>query len=474
MIPLSNSWGSLENDPLTDSQRLNIKYFIDSQLLTDTEMDEPYGYGSRTRKMDIFEAAHAEKYSALTALSKTYDSYDRQNLKAAADVFKAQGRDFTLLRKALKTPEALAGCFGIDASKPDQVFAAQQYLKIAIRGMQCHCTTSQLYDQYRDKMASNHGRYSSTEISLKKKMLMQNDPVRKLDPSKPVTSLDTVLAHTYFIEPQQTQTTTSSDGKGNSKTTTQTYGPTREEARGIIARELTKLWNSPDTRYIVEALGLLIQREKGDIFFSNFPMGVGRLGIPYGSQSDLFGGVQGFYNSNHSIMMASLINPFDNKVIRSTLTTFVHETLHFLFSRIVKNGCSPVKAGSPEERLLDEALQKDREHRLKLLPLSQTAQNNDKRWQRNSVEQTLVDNLEKKNNYFPGGFNPNNPAHLQTMRSEAIVRMEEQLAIGVSHETLKEVAPNLYEFYFTHAKPLIETYILENRHQNDSDDSKIN
>lgn len=166
--------------------------------------------------------------------------------------------------------------------------------------------------------------------------------------------------------------------------------------------------------------------------------------------------VSGFYNKNESIFCEALCNPHDSKPLEYNVATLVHEGLHFILSVIFENGSDPTLYDDEvAAKELDEALNLDREHRKRMKAsggydkLSDGAE---------SMWGTLEGALENEHHYFPGGFNPQNPSHLRTMRVEAIVRPMEQMAIGATSEDIKAVAPNLWRYYQKKVIPRMEQW----------------
>lgn len=444
------SYCLVEEDPLNDTQKSKISSFVQSYLLTSQTVEYNTPYGPRTRFQNIFEKKETIPFEEFRAMYKTYDGFDPVALAAAEKEMGAEA--FRTFRNTLKNPATQAEKLGLDPQNHGQVFAAQIFMKQVIEGIRLDRGLDDVHGKYRDRMVSSRGRdHTTSSISIKNKMLMKQDPIKKLDLSKPIKPLDIILANAHFIEPIVKITQQSN----NEEPVTTLHGPSREKARGMLQDEFTKLVNNPEITHITDALGTLIHKEKGHIFFSGTPHGVGSLGAPYNARSTTLGGVEAFYNCHHSIMAASIINPYDQSIKRGCFSTFIHESLHFLFDRIVKNNSSPVEKNSAEEKLLDLSLERDRIHR-KGIDCQKLTSN------QQSVWETLVDLLEKEASYFPGGFDANSPSHLHTMRVESIVRVMEQITLGCSRADVEAIAPNLCKFYFEYSKPLLEKFVNEN------------
>ena len=223
--------------------------------------------------------------------------------------------------------------------------------------------------------------------------------------------------------------------------------------REILQAQLRDIYDHPEIRHVMHALAALMRREKGQILFSGNPNGVGALGEPYGAASNVLGGVAGFQR-NHTVYGASTVNPYESTRSQHSVATFVHESLHMLFGRLIGANRSPVVPGTPEAAALDAALDADRQHRATLDPTKFSYQ--DRR-----AHQTMTFDLQLESNYFPGGFNPDNPSHQEIMRTEAIVRPIEQIALGATPEVLEKIMPNLWAFYQEHARPILEGYAAQ-------------
>lgn len=443
-------WDVLAHDPLDDTVKRRITTVIRSFLIADEreEVTCPYQDTKYTRTKCILGSVLTPSH----ALTKTYDA-DPENLKKAKDLMEKHHRDYELLRKIVKDPTLKAAEFGIDPNNTLQVFAARVFIKSAIKCIAVPKDNSigSIKLRYNQKMASAKNNRLAEGISGKNLLLMRADPLKKASSSGPDTPLDTILGNTHFEVPRiRTTSTVSGPMYPTPITKTVIHGPTREEARAIYLAEFQKLWDNPHTKHVLQALGTLIQLEKGNILFGSMSI----LGQPYGAEATaVFGGTAGFYQFKHSIIMDHLIGAMSNIASSSSIGTFIHESLHFLFHRIP--GCkNDSTRNEVEERLLDQALEKDRLHRKKMkldkLPRDQR-----------SVFGTLKTSLEDETSYFPKGFDAKDEGHRRLMRNEAIVRVMEQIAQGVPPADVRKVAPNLYDFYFKYSKPVLETFVRD-------------
>ncbi|MCX6991232.1 MAG: hypothetical protein NTX49_09265 [Chlamydiae bacterium] len=498
-------------DPLDGYQKRKIYDFIQSYLVSDVEEVDDLVGTKKTVKIPIVESLQGDK-----ALAKTYDAFDPPALEkaqAAIDKYHASrgdGKTFDAFRRVFKDPRLGYRELDIDPSRADQVFAAQLLMKVVIKNTNKQrdfyasshrvevsrqlisqgssieasvisepCSSGiyehmHYYDVLQSRISSYNAKIFNEDWSLtgnncvlkeKNRLLMQNDPVEKQDPAKPLTPLSIVLSHSYFQDQQLILESDLDLQDGTLLRKGELYGPTREEVRETIKALVTKLWDSEETRHVIEALAALMTREKGNIIFSGTGAQEDRLWGCYNMKS--YKSTIGGYNSRHTIFIKSgglvyesITDPSTSEVTRVLYKlnygnnregTLAHESLHFLFNRIVKNDIQPVKTGSEEERLLDQALAKDRALREQMKG-SIDAFTSEER----SVWDTIAENLEK--GYFESGFDCSNPDHLPIMRAESIVRIMEQVARGVPLETIRKIAPNLCNFYFTYSKPLLERY----------------
>lgn len=446
----------LANDPLSDAQKLQIRAFVDSHLLT--REDVPIlEYSSRkvlgSRKKHLLEGRSCDCFETL---AKTRDTHKPETLQEVRQIYESyHGKSFDLFRRTFQNPAERASELGLEPNRPDQAYAAQTWMKVLMgKYIDTHGDFNELKARYRNKMASAKGANMGYVIGAKKQLLMLADPVQK--PTTTMTTpLDTILANTHFFVPKNTLTTTTSHPEKGTSTTQETYTLTREETRNLLKTEFTRLYHDPVLKHVLEALGTLIQKEGGHILISGSMFGPADLGKPYHVQTSMLAGTHAFYNYRHTLILASLINPYTKSLLPDCIGSFIHEALHFLFQQIVKNHSSPVAAGSPEEKLLDDALSKDRAHRKTIDP-------NRLCGPQASVWATLVTHLEENPEYFrSGGLIQIIPEDV--MRSEAIVRVMEQVASGVPLEAIRAIAPNLCDFYFTHSKPLLEKFVADSK-----------
>jgi hypothetical protein len=445
---------TLQDDPLNDAQKLAIWEFVDRHLFSkEIERSE----WEPLRKKTFFELDHSRSdvMRVCRALSKTYDSYDTESLAKIKASFSSQ-ECFEEFRQILRNPAVNADEFHLSRDSKPQIFAAQIFMKVVIQNAHSSHSIQENCAKYCEKMASSRGcSTGSSAISAKNQLLMQDDPIQRLPQRAVKSPLEVIFAHTFFQVPQMSQTMTMTESDGAIREITTTYGPTREQTREIMRKLLTDLAENPKVKHVMEALATLILKEKGNIFFGN----MSSLGRNYAVHSTVLGGVDGFYNQRHCIMMPHCINEYDSQPLPWKLSTFVHETLHFLFNRLVGNSNSPVKKGTEQEALLDKALKLDREHRKTIDP-------NQLQQRQKSIWVTLVSQLEKEPTYFrgPAGFDPDDADDASVMRAEAIVRIMEQTVNGATDEDFRAIAPNLFNFYYRYSKPLLEQYVLNNAH----------
>jgi|GEM_PF-3128864 len=432
----SYSAPSIASDPLSEEQKRRIYKFVQSYLISDRDTEVSTYRGQQTVKAPLIPMCTDE------ANSKTYDSFDPEALertRAAVDdyhVSKGDGKTFEIFRRILKDPRLAAEELGIDATTDPQVFATQMFMKIVIRNTNSHTDFDELLAKYRNKMGSERGGGGRVPqaISGKNLLLMQNDPVEKLDPRAAPTSLSIVLSHVYFQDQK------------SFNMSTQIWGVhSRDFARASLKMALTSLYEKEETRHVIDALAALMTREKGNIFFGGVE--VEKLMAPYSSGIGIFGQA----TNNHSIIMAPFLDITTTDLRPESMGTFIHESLHMLFNRILNNTSSPVATGSEEERQLDHALDQDRAHRVGITR-GELSEQEDKVYNR------MVSGLEKNTDYFSPEFRSWNPRHAHLMRVESIVVIMEQVAQGVSVEAIQRVAPNLCAFYLAYCKPMLEDY----------------
>jgi len=269
-------------------------------------------------------------------------------------------------------------------------------------------------------------------VSAEKGQLLRlDDPVKKGSIASP---LDAILANMHFRTPKEESYWAANEYYSDFMES-RGKAISREETRILLERAMRQLGNSPETKHVVDALGTLIVKERGRIFVAE-TLGIGKLGAPFGISS------MGLYAGKRSIFIGRIVDPKSKTVCPAKMGTFIHESLHFLFNRIVNQKSSPVIPGSGEEKELDRALFLDHEHRLN----------------RTDKISERFRSFENDKYYFPKkDFSVNH-----TMRVEGIVRIMHLIAEGHSRADVEAAAPNLSKFYFTYSKPLLERYAADN------------
>jgi hypothetical protein len=422
---------TMKSDPLSPEQHASIHAFAAAQLR------------DAAHRPKLSEQAHL---SVKKVLGKDYIDATHPDLQKARAALGPQA--FSTLRAALRDPRAFASELGIDAHDPRQVYAAKMYLKAAVAVRPMHLAPVNTRLGYEVKMT---GDYAVEDIFPKHALLMQGDPVQKGNDHATPHPLDVVLQNTHFAVPTLRETTRDTSGtSGTSEVIT--YTPDREYIRHILHAGLQRLHADPHTHAVVDALAALMRTEKGNVIFSGSPTGVGNFGKKYGAVSNMRGSTQGAYMGHHTILCPTIANPYDGAPLPWALSTLAHEAQHMLFGRIVGHGASPVAPGSPEERALDEALVRDRAHHqtLDARAISPGAQR---------PHGSLTIGLEDDPAYFNGAaYDPENPRHQHTMRTEAIVRPLEAIAGGASAAEVEAVAPHLWRFIQDYGLPLFRDY----------------
>lgn len=445
-MSISNSWNVLQGDPLTSEDKQQIQKFVNSYLLTGQTVSY-WSSGPRTRPQNIFEDPSSNFFfyhDEFSALSKVY-AHDPKKLEMARITM--GDKKFNEFRHALQHPEVL----NINKSS----LAVQKYMQAAILGLQKNLSEENVQALYRKKMAQ---RENESQISGKNQLLLENAPAYS---GHPRNLLEVVLANTHARTSQATIGTVTSQMPGQEPVIIKqgtTYRCTKEQTLAAIRKEFGVLYNNESTKHVIEALGTVILQEKGKIFFGSQTGTIDRdLENPRIINDDTLM-LGGFYNKKHAVFLKSILIPRENPIVNdNVISYFVHESLHFIFDRIVKNKSSPVIKGSTEETLLDVALQSDREHRKTLRREKLTES-------QLSIHIALVGDLEEqKIAYFPGGFDTSNANHLHTMRVEAIVRVMQEIVNGATEADFAVVAPHLYQFYMTVSKPMIEEFIQKNK-----------
>jgi len=413
-------------DPLSVDQKRKIYEFVQSYLNKDEKTVPPCSSERKAVKPSLIPIEEDE-----AAVAKTYDSYDPDSLKRTEEAInryhrsKGNGKTFALFRCILKNPKIASEELGIDSRRDDQVFAAQMFMKVVIKNAHRESDFAKLLSKYNSKISSNRTGVAPVAISEKYRLLMENDPVEKLRHTSPLTPLSVVLSHTYFQDQ---------------------LDMARDSVRIGIKDMVVNLAESEETRHVIEALATLMSREKGYIFICGEKMD--ELAAPYNCS---FGGKSGtvsFYvQDRHTIVLPPPVDSKGDLEPSIISGCFIHEALHFLFNGIVKNQASPVKKGSEEERLLDNALANDRALRPSIKARALTP-----------IERKVLSEMNDLNLYFLPGFDPENSKHLHLMRVESIVKVMDLLASNYPLEAIQTIAPNLCEYYFAKSKPMLEAY----------------
>lgn len=436
----------LVDDPLTTDQKRKMKGYLDAFLLTD-----------RGHVFESLENTIGDRETLDPPFVKSYTLPTNRMTPCAQKMNEVGQNRFNKLREAIRNPAVVYQELGIDPNNAQQVYAARVFLKAGCKLTAYNYARTAAVDGslgkidrlYKQKMALVKN--PEFGISPKHRVLMHNDPIQRL-PSD-ATLLDHVLANTHFEEPKVTQTLTSTNLDGSKTVQEQIIGPSRQETRTAIEKELKYLSQKQITGPILRALGKIIKNEKGNVIFTCDSRRIAPLHVP--NASPLRRDLRGFYNLHHTVICRNLINPFKQKVSRSSRATFIHETTHFVLNQIVGNRCSPVASGSSEEQAYEKALLADREHRKRL---NFSSLNEDQQ----ILYESLVKNLEQSVGYFPDGFDIQNPHHKLLMQAEAIVKIPENLISGASGKDMNLVCPNLYAFYIRTIPPLLEAYIQKN------------
>lgn len=439
-IHAQSNYTNLINDPINDEQKQKIRNFVNGYLLTDEDVLD---FSKTTsRKITIFEKAGHYDYVG-KILSKTYTSCEPNKMKQLQEICDSScgQRSFEIFRRVLRNPAEKAEEFGLDPRRPDQIFAAQMFMKTVIVA---NDYTNDPYTQqfwYCNRMSS--AKYiqqvpnkQGAEISKKNRLLMQGNPVQKFDRTKLYSAFDVVLANIHFE-------------------TGERYFSEQERARVTMLREEIKkmavsLWENPEIHHVIEALGTLLEKEKGNIFITS-KKNLQNLSKMHGIET----GDSCYTTLKHSVFL-NIYDSESDSILIDGYGSFVHECLHLLFNRLLLNRSSPVINGSSESTLLDEALKKDQEYRNTLDVSNLTPEEF-------SVWETFVDHLEWNLTYVPGKLDWSNPVHVHNMRVESIVRIMAPAAQGIPLESIQKIAPNLFDFYFQYSKPLLEKYINDNK-----------
>jgi hypothetical protein len=448
----------VEDDPLTFEQQINIinfaykfRYAI---LKYNRNVDEQWHRGLCNGWLDV---------SDLLTRKGEYRKIDQKQLDEivmAADKLpyapiKFNEESFQILIDVLNNPALKFAEFGIDPQSPQQTYACSILLEAVFKH-----SLLDIDDPYCGSMAYyctvlcddlHHNITGRTGISLKQKLLMNMDPIQKTSSGSP-TSLDFLLAHTHFSTGVWSKETCYAADGTLISTTTKTQD--REEYRRLIRNELSRLYHEPSTHVVMAAFGELMQEQELFLLINRSFLASGFNDLHPSKTHAL--SRAGFYDGSNAICVAGFINPAaNNKVEPTNLGTIVHESLHLIFDKLVKQQSSPVNAG--EGSLLDEAIAQDQRHRIEKYPTPESRQhlNNGQM----SVWNTVVDALEHEKSYFGRSLKANQ----HTMRVEIIVRPMEQIASGVSVEDVKAIMPNVWQYYQDHCEPILIEYLQQRR-----------
>lgn len=388
------------------------------------------------KKRAIFSYIEKNCTPLFSAWSERNPTVTWKQLKGKDDLFHtmkssllspSERRSFEIFQATLKQP-LLTPHLGLTPSLKAEEVAARIFIRTLLKMQFRSNTMHSLEDvdaMYQARISgvglNSPLAIATTTLSPKYSLLMESDPVLA-DMKSPATPVNILLSRTFFLtDPAKT----------------------REETRMAIRHAFESLAENPETHHVIDALAHLFQTQKGAIFIGNSPCKIGKIGSTL-APHDATGG----FCRSHTLFCTSL--SYSDDVLRTRSKAFLmHESLHFIFGNIVNNNHSPTPAGSEQERLLDEALAKDREYRRTLVIDKKTS----------DLWEWMTSALEKSLQYFPPkGFDPTNPAHLHTMRVESIVRIVQVLTLGEDRERVRAVAPNLFDFYMTYSKPMIEAY----------------
>lgn len=453
----SSSTDTLVDDPLSHQTKEKIIAFVHSYLFADPISAKKKCWGTIfdqyrgpvTFSQDKFELEW--QYKCRNDLARI-NAHETEHFTLARKIMYEvhQGdptKSFEIFRSVLINPGIMAKEFELDPKNDLQVFSAQKFMQVAIRDICSYSNSKHEYFIWNIAEINHvyikrmHGHGDSTkngpkQISLRNRLIVQNDPVQKLgQESSGNPILDMILSRTYFLTPIAQK----SDGAS--------VGPTREEARKAIKSVITKLCESSEIAHVMQVLAILLHQERGRIFLSDQEMKLGLLGAH--TNSDAWGNVAGC-----KIHVVSLINPVDLSTNLRAIGTFVHESLHFIFGQIVKNELSPVKALSEEEKLFDSYLGADWVHQDQIKARGEDRNHREEIWKK------LVFSLRS---YLPSDATW--PLHFETLhtyRVESIVRVMQLVTQGFPLKEIEAVAPNLCKFYFEHSKPMIERFVKEN------------
>lgn len=420
---------------------LRLIPFLTDDPLGDYTKSQLLNYARETLTLEgsqktIFDGVKGDQKTSLLRLAtKTYVSpHDKEKFEKLRELFEAKcpGK-LAALQKTLLNPSENPA-FGL--ANPRQIFAAQKFLKAAILEAENHFDVIAVHSRYCEKMSSyqpdeNPFRTLLLEISEKNKLLLGNCPLKRM--KNRLTPINVLLSHTYFSSSQT--------------------------SRRHLKQGLVKLATHVETKHVINALAVLILKEKGNIFISAKKYSIAKIAYPYlqSCQNTTFKTI-GFYNAKHSIFIPNFIDPSTGEVVPKHIAVFIHESLHFLFCRLVSpSTADPTQPGTRNEKWLDSALTLDRENR-KMLCNEKTLSHGQK------IVLEAFRYLDQPGAYFLNGYNSSNPNDRMLDRIESIVRVMQLVTMGISHETIRSVTPHLYVFYFVQCKPMLEHYYEENNH----------
>lgn len=338
--------------------------------------------------------------------------------------------EFSLLRKVMQNPAVLAKQFGLDPTKKDNLYAAKIYLK-SICKLPVWKNKPGLSDEHYSKYRETLFNLRSGSIREKHLLLMENDPVSQYG-AKTGSSLDIIVQNTFFSLPLETALD-------------------RHTCGTTLFKVFTDLYANDHLKHVFDALAIIMEKNKGGIYFASSVVGAGTLLAEKHSPPLSLGE----YNQKHSIYCGCPIDD-DGRVSFKMISTVIHEALHFIFKEIYQNASDPIKVGDEATAvILDEVLRKDREHRGSMTDPTLT---------HSSTWHTLTTELEANPSYFKGSFSKEMAYHRKLMRVEAIVRLMEQISAGESETTIQAIAPNLWAYYQKVTRPQIEQFCRESSH----------
>jgi hypothetical protein len=329
---------------------------------------------------------------------------------------------------------ALQGPSGIEGfrNNPKAIYAARQYLKVAVKLKPHDYHAADIDRGYYLKMTSSS--LPDEEINAKHQILMRDDPVlRPGENAELPDSVARLLMNVHFHTPE---------------------GPApdeRESLRAQLSEGLRSLYYLPHVQLVMDTLAAVGEREHVNVIFTNEHPG--KIKDLPGKRKDYIAEDFGYCNGHHTIYVFCPIRGPDGRMSADAKSTFVHEAQHLILGRLVRQDASPVSPRSEEAWEIDKALKLDRRYRegLDLKGLTPTAK---------IFYNALVFYLEKNPVYCASGtFDPNNLEDVHNMRCEAIVNLVEHLARGAPCEDLESVAPHLWAFYQKRVASLFAVYL---------------